>query len=72
MTAATPRCHDCHEGLAHCHGVLAVHSGDVTECLRDPDCAGSVEHHQDVVSCRTVFRACSCAMSAAIYASRRR
>lgn len=62
MTASTPTCPDCQAGLEHCHAVLAVHSDEVTECLHDRECAGEAEHHQDVVPCRTVFRACSCTM----------
>lgn len=57
-TSAT--CPDCEEGLAHCHGVVAVHCDEVTECLGVPHCVAQVEQHEDVVTCIAAFGTCSC------------
>lgn len=66
MTAPTPTvCPDCRDGLEHCHGVLVMHRGEVAECIHDPDCAGDIDRHEDVVSCLAALRSCSCVRGAA-------
>lgn len=66
MSAFAPTsCPDCQEGLAHCHGVVAVHADETTECLDDPDCPGETDQHVDVVSCIIAYGRCACGAGAA-------
>lgn len=57
-------CHDCRDGLDHCHGTVIHHALRRPECT-EPDCVSpELLRHTFVVDCEAV--GCGCAESVAL------
>lgn len=58
------QCHDCRDGLEHCHGAIIIHLLRRTECTED-GCDGATHiPHAFRMDCEAV--GCRCGESAAV------